>query len=83
MTSGRFTRYSGCIIHTTTITITIAITITTTITTTTTITIITPHDQGKIKELELQVEQLQRAKEAKRPKTGTPPLSSPICLALS
>ncbi len=27
--------------------------------------------QGKIKELELQVEQLQRAKEAKRPKTGT------------
>jgi hypothetical protein len=30
--------------------------------------------QGKIKELELQVEQLQRAKEAKRPKTGTPPV---------
>ena len=31
------------------------------------------HDpyQGKIKELELQVEQLQRAKDAKRPKTGT------------
>ena len=26
--------------------------------------------QGKIKELELQVEQLQRAKESKRPKTG-------------
>jgi hypothetical protein len=30
-----------------------------------------PCQQGKIKELELQVEQLQRAKEARRPKTGT------------
>jgi len=34
------------------------------------ITIIIKLFQGKIKELELQVEQLQRVKESKRPKTG-------------
>ena len=59
--SGHFTKYVLSIIISFIIEVVIVIII---------IIIIIILFQGKIKELELQVEQLQRVKESKRPKTG-------------